>query len=153
MSSQPRLCYFVLTKFENGLYSLYVKKTGLVSRNIVLKFIFALHCKDSSLKFKKLTKILTHSLLKSKQMRNVGKFYQENKSTQKFLFAILCPGPPFTSNRRTGKPWKLAVRKTTLGTATQQEGWKTQDGRMTKKSRARPGMHSLARRFFVILPS
>lgn len=24
---------------------------------------------------------------------------------------------------------------------TQQDGWKTQDGRMTKKGRARPGMH------------
>ena len=32
-------------------------------------------------------------------------------------------------------------------------GCKTQDGRMTKKCRARPGMHSLAPHFFVILPS
>ena len=36
---------------------------------------------------------------------------------------------------------------------TQKDGWKTQGGRMTKKCRARPGMHSLARHFFVILPS
>ena len=36
---------------------------------------------------------------------------------------------------------------------TQQDGWKTQDGRMPKKRRARLGMHSLARHFFVILPS
>ena len=36
---------------------------------------------------------------------------------------------------------------------TQQDGWKSQDGRMTKKCRARPGMHSLAPHFFVILPS
>ena len=36
---------------------------------------------------------------------------------------------------------------------TQKDGWKTQDGRMTKKCRARPGMHSLALHFFVILPS
>ena len=28
-----------------------------------------------------------------------------------------------------------------------QDGWKTQDGRVTKKCRARPGMHSLARHF------
>ena len=35
---------------------------------------------------------------------------------------------------------------------TQQDGCKTQDGRMTKKIRARPGMHSLAPHFFVILP-
>lgn len=31
--------------------------------------------------------------------------------------------------------------------------WKTQDGRMTKKCRARPRMHNLARHFLVILPS
>ena len=31
---------------------------------------------------------------------------------------------------------------------TQKDGWKTQDGRITKKCRARPGMHSLARHFF-----
>ena len=31
---------------------------------------------------------------------------------------------------------------------TQKHGWKTQDGRMTKNCRARPGMHSLARLFF-----
>ena len=31
---------------------------------------------------------------------------------------------------------------------TQKDGWKTQDGRMTKNCRARPGMHSLARHFF-----
>ena len=36
---------------------------------------------------------------------------------------------------------------------TQQDGWKTQDGRMTKKCRVRLGMHSLARHFFAILPS
>ena len=36
---------------------------------------------------------------------------------------------------------------------TWQDGWKTQDGRMTKKCRASLGMHSLARHFFVILPS
>ena len=36
---------------------------------------------------------------------------------------------------------------------TQQDGWKTQDDRMTKKCCASPGMHSLARHFFVILPS
>ena len=35
----------------------------------------------------------------------------------------------------------------------QQDGGKTEDGRMTKKCRARPGIHSLARHFFVILPS
>ena len=31
---------------------------------------------------------------------------------------------------------------------TQKDGWKTQDGRMTKNRRARPGIHSLARHFF-----
>ena len=31
---------------------------------------------------------------------------------------------------------------------TQKDGWKMQDGRMTKNCRARPGMHSLARHFF-----
>ena len=36
---------------------------------------------------------------------------------------------------------------------TQQDGWKTQDGRMTKKYRVRLGILSLARHFFVILPS
>ena len=36
---------------------------------------------------------------------------------------------------------------------TQQDGWNTQDGRMTKKCRVRLGMHSLARHFFAILPS
>ena len=36
---------------------------------------------------------------------------------------------------------------------TQQDGWNTQDGRMTKKCRVRLGMHSLAPHFFVILPS
>ena len=36
---------------------------------------------------------------------------------------------------------------------TQQDGWKTQDGRMTKNCRARPGMHSLTRHFFFILSS
>ena len=30
---------------------------------------------------------------------------------------------------------------------THQDGWKTQDGRVTKKCSARPGMHSLARHF------
>ena len=35
----------------------------------------------------------------------------------------------------------------------QQDGWKTQDGRMTKKCRTRPEMHCLVRHFFVILPS
>ena len=36
---------------------------------------------------------------------------------------------------------------------TQQDGWNTQDGIMTKKCRVRLGMHSLAPHFFVILPS
>ena len=36
---------------------------------------------------------------------------------------------------------------------TQQDGWKTQDGRMTKKCRVRLRMHSLAPHFFAILPS
>ena len=36
---------------------------------------------------------------------------------------------------------------------TQQDGWKTQDGRMTKKCRVRLGMHGLAPQFFVILLS
>ena len=35
----------------------------------------------------------------------------------------------------------------------QQDGWNTQDGRMTQKCRVRLGMHSLAPHFFVILPS
>ena len=35
----------------------------------------------------------------------------------------------------------------------QQDGWKAQEGRMTKNSRSRPGMHSLGRHFFIILPS
>lgn len=35
----------------------------------------------------------------------------------------------------------------------QQEGcWMTQDSRITKKCRARPGMHSLVQHFFVIVP-
>jgi len=34
----------------------------------------------------------------------------------------------------------------------QKDGSKTQDGRMTKKCRARLAMHSFARHFFVILP-
>ena len=36
---------------------------------------------------------------------------------------------------------------------TQQDGWKTQDGRMTKKCRARLCIPNLTRDFFVILPS
>ena len=36
---------------------------------------------------------------------------------------------------------------------TQQDGWNTQDDRMTKKCRVRLGMHSVAPHFFVILPS
>ena len=36
---------------------------------------------------------------------------------------------------------------------TQQEGWKAQDGKMTKKCRVILGMHSLARYCFVILLS
>ena len=36
---------------------------------------------------------------------------------------------------------------------TQQDGWNTRDGRMTKKCHERLGMHSLAPHFFVILPS
>ena len=36
---------------------------------------------------------------------------------------------------------------------TQQDGWKTQDGKMVKKCHARPGMHNLAQHFFVIHPS
>ena len=36
---------------------------------------------------------------------------------------------------------------------TQEDGWKTQNGKVTKKCRARPGMHSLARYFIVMPPS
>ena len=36
---------------------------------------------------------------------------------------------------------------------TQQDGWNTQDGTMTKRCRIRLGMYSLAPHFFVILPS
>jgi len=36
---------------------------------------------------------------------------------------------------------------------TQQDGWKTQEGSMTIECCGRPGMHSLARHSFVILPS
>jgi len=36
---------------------------------------------------------------------------------------------------------------------TQQDGWWTRDGRMAKKCSVKLGMHSLARHFFVILPS
>ena len=36
---------------------------------------------------------------------------------------------------------------------TQQDGWKAEDGRITKKCHARPGMHNVAQHFFVILPS
>ena len=36
---------------------------------------------------------------------------------------------------------------------TQQDGWKTQDDRITKKCRATPEMHSLAQHFLVILLS
>ena len=54
---------------------------------------------------------------------------------------------------------KLGVKQldkgsvTTFRERTQQNGWKTQVGRMTKKCRVRLGMHSLAPHFFVILPS
>ena len=36
---------------------------------------------------------------------------------------------------------------------TQPDNWKIQEARMTKKCHARPGMHSLARHFFVTLPA
>ena len=54
---------------------------------------------------------------------------------------------------KTGRTrcWKLSSRSNR--DLTQQQSWKTQDGRMTKKCRARPEMHSLVQHFFVILPS
>ena len=53
------------------------------------------------------------------------------------------------------KLWEV-LRRTVwddISELTQQDGGKTQDGRMTKKCRVRSGMHSLARHFFAILPS
>ena len=48
-------------------------------------------------------------------------------------------------------PWlaKLLVNPVVYNRGlTQQEEWKTLDGKMTKRCRARPEMHSLARHFF-----
>ena len=52
-----------------------------------------------------------------------------------------------------GVPTLASVSYLVTSELTQQDGWKTQDGRMTKKCRVRSGMHSLARHFFAILPS
>ena len=54
------------------------------------------------------------TILKSKQMRNVHKFYQENKSTQNFFSQSSVQGHLYYQLRRTRKPWKLAVTKTTF---------------------------------------
>ena len=49
--------------------------------------------------------------------------------------------------------WVITVLELINRELTQQDGWNTQDVRMTKKCRIRLGMHSLAPHFFVILPS
>ena len=49
--------------------------------------------------------------------------------------------------------WNGAIIIYVIRDLTQQDGWKTQDGRATKKCRAGAAMPSLARHFFVILPS
>ena len=57
----------------------------------------------------------------------------------------------FDRGSRSAMEWSPSVY--VIRDLTQQDGWKTQDGRATKKSRAGAGMPSLARHFFVILPS
>lgn len=47
-------------------------------------------------------------------MRNVHKFYQENKSTRNFFSQSSVQGHLYYQLRRTRKPWKLAVTKTTF---------------------------------------
>ena len=85
----------------------------------------------------------------------IRRFYVENRSFQlvspfRFPWISWSNGSHVVKTGRT-KCWKLSSQINR--DLTQQQRWKTQDGRMTKKCRARPGMHSLVQHFFVILPS